>query len=49
MIGITFGGEPSATAFNYVLPSNLVLRIVPALIQAGHYDHPWLAFSGGSL
>jgi S1-C subfamily serine protease len=33
----------------FAVPSNAVTRIVPVLIQEGHFDHPWLGFSGDSL
>jgi len=49
VVGMTFGGERNATGLNFAIPSNLLLRIVPALIQTGHYDHPSLGFSGASL
>ena len=26
-----------------------LIRIVPAIIQSGHYSHPWLGFSGDTL
>jgi S1-C subfamily serine protease len=33
----------------FAIPSNAITRIVPALIQEGHYDHAWLGFTGDSL
>ena len=37
------------TGIGFAIPSNAITRIVPALIREGHYDHPWLGFSGDSL
>ena len=33
----------------FAVPSNAVQRIVPALIEAGNYTHPWLGMTGGPL
>lgn len=30
---------------SYAVPSAAVSRIIPALISAGHYDHPWIGVS----
>jgi S1-C subfamily serine protease len=40
-------GEFSGVGFS--IPSNTMKRIVPHLIQDGHYKHPWLGVSGISL
>jgi S1-C subfamily serine protease len=40
-------GEFSGVGF--AIPSNTMKRIVPALIQSGHYQHPWLGISGISV
>ena len=37
-------GEFSGVGF--AIPSNTMKRIVPHLIQEGHYKHPWLGISG---
>ncbi|MGA9229130.1 MAG: trypsin-like peptidase domain-containing protein [Nitrosotalea sp.] len=37
-------GEFSGVGF--AIPSNTMKRIVPYLIQDGHYKHPWLGISG---
>ncbi len=39
----------SSAGIGYAIPSNLVKRVVPALIENGEYDHPWLGVSGTSL
>ena len=49
IVGITTFGAINSTGLNFAIPSNLVLRIVPAIIQNGHYDHPWLGFYGDTL
>jgi len=49
VVGITTLHAINSTGLNFAIPSNLVVRIVPALIQSGHYDHPWLGFSGDTL
>jgi len=33
----------------FAVPSNTIKKIVPALIEKGEYDHPWLGISGTSL
>lgn len=40
-------GEFSGVGF--AIPSNTMKRIVPSLIQTGHYDHPWLGITGISV
>ena len=40
-------GEFSGVGF--AIPSNTMKRIVPSLIQTGHYDHPWLGITGVSV
>jgi S1-C subfamily serine protease len=40
-------GEFSGVGF--AIPSNTMKRIIPFLIQDGHYKHPWLGISGISV
>jgi S1-C subfamily serine protease len=40
-------GEFSGVGFS--IPSNTMKKIVPALIQTGHYEHPWLGITGISV
>ena len=40
-------GEFSGVGF--AIPSNTMKRIIPSLIQTGHYKHPWLGISGISV
>lgn len=48
VIGVTFAIETGNTGINgfigigYAVPSVLILRVVPTLESAGHYDHPWV-------
>lgn len=39
----------SSAGIGYAIPSNLVKRVVPALIENGEYEHPWIGFSGVAL
>lgn len=39
----------SSAGIGYAIPSNLVKRVVPALIENGGYEHPWIGFSGVAL
>ncbi len=40
-------GEFSGVGF--AIPSNTMKKIIPVLIQSGHYKHPWLGVSGISV
>jgi len=48
VVGVTFAietGNTGATGFigiGYAVPSMLISRVIPALLQAGHYDHPYV-------
>lgn len=39
----------SSAGIGYAIPSNLVKRVVTALIKDGEYEHPWLGISGVAL
>ncbi len=39
----------SSAGIGYAIPSNLVKRVVPALIENGEYQHPWIGMSGVAL
>lgn len=39
----------SSAGIGYAIPSNLVKRVIPALIENGEYLHPWIGFSGIAL
>jgi 2-alkenal reductase len=42
-------GERSFLGVGFAVPSNLVKRVVPSLIENGKYEHPWIGFSGNSV
>ncbi|HSB83059.1 MAG TPA: trypsin-like peptidase domain-containing protein [Nitrosarchaeum sp.] len=37
------------TGVGFAVPSNTIKKVVPALIEKGAYDHPWLGISGTTL
>jgi serine protease Do len=39
----------ASVGIGFVIPSNIVSRVVPELIKSGKYEHTWLGISGGSL
>jgi serine protease Do len=39
----------SSAGIGFVIPSSIVSRVVPSLIQTGSYQHPYLGISGTSL
>jgi S1-C subfamily serine protease len=51
VVGVTFAietGQSNVTGFigiGYAVPSALLMRVIPALNSAGHYDHPWVGIS----
>jgi S1-C subfamily serine protease len=52
VIGVTSAIISSSGAnagIGFAIPSAIVLKVVPALIETGHYEHPWLGISGLSL
>jgi serine protease Do len=52
LIGVTSAIESTAgsnSGVGFAIPSAIVQKVVPALIQTGHYDHPWLGISGTTL
>jgi len=49
VVGVNEAIESQTGQFSgvgFVIPSNLVKRVVPSLIRTGHYDHPWLGVAG---
>ena len=40
-------GEFSGIGF--AVPSNMIIKEVPTLIQTGTYNHPWMGISGGAI
>ncbi len=52
VIGVTAAIESavqSSAGIGFVIPSQIVRKVVPALIETGHYDQPWIGISGTSL
>jgi S1-C subfamily serine protease len=43
------GGERSFLGVGFAIPSNIVERVVPALIAKGEYEHPWIGFEGTTV
>ncbi|MBE7554863.1 MAG: trypsin-like peptidase domain-containing protein [Anaerolineales bacterium] len=42
-------GERSFLGVGFAIPSNLVKRVVPSLIETGKYEHAWIGFQGTSM
>ncbi len=42
-------GERSFLGVGFAIPGNLAKKVVPALIENGKYDHPWVGISGNSM
>ncbi len=40
-------GEFSGIGF--AVPSNMIIKEVPTIIQTGTYNHPWLGIAGGAI
>ena len=52
VIGVTAAIESTVNAnsgIGFAIPSAIVSKVVPSLIQTGTYDHPYLGISGGNL
>ncbi len=52
VVGVTAAIESavqSSAGIGFVIPSQIVQKVVPALIETGHYDQPWIGISGTSL
>jgi serine protease Do len=52
VIGVTSAIESPVRAnsgVGFAIPSALVKRVVPALVESGHFDHPYLGITGTSL
>lgn len=49
VVGITTAIQSETGEFSgvgFAIPSNTMEKIVPVLIQTGHYEHPWLGITG---
>jgi S1-C subfamily serine protease len=52
VIGVTtaiISPVQASAGVGFAIPSAIVAKVVPALIETGHYEHPWLGISGVSL
>jgi serine protease Do len=52
VMGVTFAIESptrSSAGIGFVIPSSQVVRVVPALIKNGAYQHTYLGITGGTL
>jgi S1-C subfamily serine protease len=52
VIGVTNSIDTTtgtSSGVGFAIPSATVQRVVPALIKSGHYDHPYLGISVGSV
>lgn len=52
VVGVTAAIESPTRAnagIGFAIPSAIVQKVVPSLIETGHYDHPWVGISGISL
>ncbi len=52
LIGVTAAIRSPVEAnagIGFAIPSDIVRRVVPALISEGRYEHPWLGISGTTL
>jgi 2-alkenal reductase len=45
----TNGTSSGNVGVGFAIPVSIVRRVVPALIQVGHYDWPWLGVIGGTV
>jgi S1-C subfamily serine protease len=46
---IASGGAQANAGVGFAIPSNIVRRVAPALIENGSYQWPWLGVTGGSV
>ncbi len=52
VMGVTFAIESptrSSAGIGFVIPSSIVVRVAPALIKNGSYQHTYLGITGGTL
>jgi S1-C subfamily serine protease len=42
---ITTSGEPTNSGIGFAVPVNIIKRVIPALIEDGNYDYPYLGIS----
>ena len=52
VVGVNTAIESSVqqnSGIGFAVPANMVARVVPALIEHGTYEHPWLGIAGATL
>jgi S1-C subfamily serine protease len=52
VVGVTSAIQSSTdsnSGIGFVIPSNIVNRVVPSLIKTGKYDHPWIGITGTAM
>ena len=49
VVGVTTAIEPAGVGIGYAVPSSIIRRVVPALIEKGHYERSWLGIAGLSM
>jgi 2-alkenal reductase len=49
VIGVNTAYDPDVSGIGFAVPVNMVKRVVPKLITAGHYTYPWLGIGGDDL
>jgi 2-alkenal reductase len=52
VIGVTtaiISGSKASSGVGFAIPAAIVSQVVPALIEDGRYDHPFLGIRGGTL
>jgi S1-C subfamily serine protease len=49
VIGVNTAYDPDVSGIGFAVPVNMVKRVVPKLITAGHYTYPWLGIAGDDL
>ncbi len=52
VVGVNTAIESSVqqnSGIGFAVPANMVARVVPALIEHGSYEHPWLGIAGATL
>ncbi len=52
VIGVNTAIESSTrqnSGVGFAVPSSIIARIIPALVENGRYEHPWLGIAGGTI
>ncbi len=49
VVGVNFAALGQGGGLAFAIPTNLIQKVVPVLIEDGNYTHPYLGFSGSTL